>query len=170
MIHDWRNGGRVDGSLCLEGLDVIEGRWVKQLVGNGETSDWTIDSGVVERRSQMSAATGFSVGNDSGVRVGPHLCGVVLGGADEHGQVHWGLDVVDVPGVLLGFLQDLPRLPISDKNITSLTAASQFSHFGFSVVLHLGADLVDLSVLVSGDHKLPQRAPHGTGDLVVVEG
>lgn len=46
--------------------------------------------------------------------VGSHLCSVVLGGADEHSQVHWGLDVVDVPGVLLGFLQDLPRLPISE--------------------------------------------------------
>lgn len=64
---------------------------------------------------------------------------------------------------------------------TSHTAVSDFSYFSFPSErsafaasapsqLHLGADLVDLSVLVSGDHKLPQRPPHGTGDLVIVEG
>merc|ERR1719383_871704 len=31
MIHNGRDGSRVDGSLCLEGLDVIQGSGVKQL-------------------------------------------------------------------------------------------------------------------------------------------
>lgn len=43
VIHDGRDGGRVDGSLRLEGLDVIERRAVEQLQGNGETKNSTID-------------------------------------------------------------------------------------------------------------------------------
>lgn len=35
---------------------------------------------------------------------------VILGGADEHGEIYRCLDVVDLPGVLLGLLQNLSRL------------------------------------------------------------
>ena len=35
---------------------------------------------------------------------------------------------------------------------------------------HLGTELVDLSVLVAGDDKFPQRSPHSTGNLVVAAG
>lgn len=32
---------------------------------------------------------------------------------------------------------------------------------------NLGAELVELSVLVAGDDELSQRSPHSTGDLVI---
>ncbi len=34
-------------------------------------------------------------------------------------------------------------------------------------VSHLGAELVDLSILVAGDDELSQRSPHSTRNLVV---
>lgn len=37
-------------------------------------------------------------------------------------------------------------------------------------VSNLGTELVDLSVLVAGDDKLPQGSPHSTGYLVVAAG
>lgn len=36
--------------------------------------------------------------------------GVILGGADERGEIYGCLDVVDLPAVLLGLLQNLSRL------------------------------------------------------------
>lgn len=37
-------------------------------------------------------------------------------------------------------------------------------------VSNLGAELVDLSVLMTGNDKLSQRSPHSAGNLVVAAG
>ena len=42
---------------------------------------------------------------------------VVLGGGDDHGEVHRRLDVVDLLRVLLHLLQDLPRLQAHSKTL-----------------------------------------------------
>lgn len=39
-----------------------------------------------------------------------NLGSVVLGGGDEHGEIHRRLDVVDLPAVLLHLLQNISRL------------------------------------------------------------
>lgn len=47
-----------------------------------------------------------------------YLGTVVLGGTDEHSEIHRRLDVIDLLGVLFGALQDISRLPINDTDKT----------------------------------------------------
>lgn len=144
---------------------------------------------------------------------GPHLGCVVLGGTDEHSQIHWWLDVIDLPAVLLGLLQNLPRLSINNPGTTVNLSTSNnnvffqdkqldvihfthicwlrghFPHQGVirlwalywasitcsllhsrQCVSNLGAELVDLSVLMTSNDELSQRSPHSAGDLVIAAG
>lgn len=62
-----------------------------------------------------------------------YLGTVVLGGTDEHSEIHRRLDVIDLLGVLFGALQDISRLPIkhstdSSDLLTSITPCSPELH------------------------------------------
>lgn len=133
----------------------------------------------------------------------PHLGRVVLGGTDEHSQIHRWLDVIDLPAVLLGLLQNLPRLFTNNKGTNSkplhrkqimafsrqaagcdpfytvcdMVLGSTWASITCTCLLHprqcasnLGAELVDLSVLMTSNDELSQRSPHSAGDLVIAAG
>lgn len=101
---------------------------------------------------------------------GSDLGGVVLGGRDEHGEIHWGLDVIDLPAVLLHFLQNLSWLS-TKKTVTLKTkSAGRFTLDNIPVSFNLGTELVDLSIFMAGNDKLAQRPPDSTGDLVLAAG
>lgn len=73
VIHNRRDGSRIDRSLCLKRLDVVERIGIKQLRKNKRP---------VKKTRLNSVRQGQRLIQES------NLGSVVLGGGDEHGEVH----------------------------------------------------------------------------------
>lgn len=95
MIHDRRDGCRIYRPLCLEGFDVLEWRGVKQLC--------------IETMYKGQSKAWFTISQDI-IHLNTNLSSTVFGGCDERCEIHRCLDVIDLLGVFLCILQNLPWL------------------------------------------------------------